>query len=55
MSAPFVLAVALAAVVAREPSPSAKGKTTKIAQEADGTWPDGSLKGTFTCAESGLP
>jgi hypothetical protein len=26
-----------------------------IAQETDGTWPDGSLKGTFTCAESGLP
>jgi hypothetical protein len=26
-----------------------------IAQEADGTWPDGSLKGTFTCAESALP
>ena len=26
-----------------------------IAQEADGTWPDGSQKGTFTCAESGLP
>ena len=26
-----------------------------IAQEAEGTWPDGTLKGTFSCAASGIP
>ena len=33
----------------------APSRSVLIAQDADGAWPDGTRKGTFTCAASGIP